>query len=99
MRLNVFVLIAHVTVIVLYFLDLYMCLTIARLLLSRFYADRPSAGFPMVRAITDPVPDTICRWMQAFRRKPIPAWLPWSLVLSAGLILRYLVVEFIREAL
>ena len=86
-------------VIVVYFLDLYMFLTISRLSLSRFYAERPSVGYAAIKAITDPLPETICRWMQAFRRKPIPAWMPWSLVLSAGLILRYLVVEFIREAL
>jgi hypothetical protein len=99
MRLNVLVLIANAMVYFVNYLDLYMLLLIARLLLGRHYAERPSVGFAAIKAITDPLPETICRSLQALRRKPVSMLMPWCLVLIAGLVLRYVLVEFVRVAL
>ena len=92
-------LIAGPLILLLFFLDLYVFLTVARLVLGQFHAVEPTAAFMAMRTVTDPIPDSLGRWLATKRSKPTPRWLPWLLVIMASLLIRHVLLVFIVMAL
>ena len=91
--------IAGPLILLLFFLDLYMFLIVARLVLRQFPVVEPAAAFMAIRAVTAPIPDSLGRWLARKRDSPTPRWLPWLLVILACLVARHLVLMLIVIAL
>jgi len=72
--------------------DVYLSLLSLRLLLSGLSSTRDSRFCRGLRLFTDPVLETVRRWLSQSRRKPTPSWMACFTVVLAGLILRHLLI-------
>lgn len=79
-------------------LDTYLFLATGRLFLGQFAALSTNPYCSAIRQLTDDVPQFVDRWLYRWRRRPSPSWLPWLIVMTAGLVVRQVLALMIARA-
>jgi hypothetical protein len=75
--------------------DLYLLMACARLILGKWSGETAARICHGLKPITDPLPMAIRRWLQGHRGNLIPGWVPWAIVIGAGLVLRHLLIALV----
>jgi len=78
-------------------LDVYLFLTVVRLILGRIRNSKVVRVSLALAPLTDPLPNTLSHWLLARRSKPVPLWLPWLIVVFGCLILRHLLIWIVLK--
>jgi hypothetical protein len=52
-----------------------------------------------LQAIADPLPAALNSWLIRKRRRAVPGWLPWALVLTGAIVVRQLVALIVIAAM
>ena len=71
-------------------LDVYLFLTVVRLVLGRIRNPKVIRVSLALVPLTDPLPNALSHWLLARRSKPVPLWLPWAIVMVAVVVFRQL---------
>ncbi len=82
-------------VLILWAVDMYLFLLIAYGLLARLSGERASQLRLCLKSSTEPLPQAVRRWLGQHTSKPVKQWVPWAVVIFAGLIVRHLLVLLI----
>jgi len=73
----------------------YLFLTCLRLTLGQLPAARTTRFYQSLRELVDPVPQYVGRRLTTWRRRSYPAWVPWAIVIVAGLLTQQLLASLI----
>ena len=76
-------------------IDFFLCLAVVRLLLDRLRASWATRLCMSLAPFTDSIPSAVSRSLNRHRRRHVPAWWSWALVLLVGIVLRYLLIWII----
>ena len=76
-------------------IDFYLFAASVRLILGQLSATRSSVFCQALRELVDPVPARVESWLTVRRRRPIPSWISWVIVIGVGLVARHLLVLII----
>jgi uncharacterized protein YggT (Ycf19 family) len=86
-------------IMVVWAIDVYVFLLSLRLLLSQLPSALDSRFCRGLGLFTDPVVETVRRWLFKCRRKPVANWMPCLTVVFAGLIVRHLLIWVVVSVL
>ena len=76
-------------------IDLYLTMVVARLLLGQLRSDRALRLSQSLAEFTDGPPTrSLGRWLSR-RGRPIASWLPWTIVICTGLVVRHALLRLI----
>jgi hypothetical protein len=73
----------------------YLFLTCLRLTLGQLSVVRTTRFFQGLKELVDPVPQYIGRRLTTWQCRVYPAWVPWAIVLVAGLLAHYALASLI----
>ena len=82
-------------VIVLWTVDVYFFLLMVYGLLTRLSGERARQLRLALKPFIEPVPSLIRRRLERCATRSVKQWVPWAVVISAGLIVRYILVSLI----
>jgi len=82
-------------VLLIWVIDVYLFLACIRLILSRLPSTQNSRFCHGIKLFTDAIPEITCNYLLKYRRKPVPAWMPWAVVIVAGVVARHLLIWII----
>ena len=74
-------------------LDTYLLVVFLRLLLARLKGLGPARYSSLLAPLTDPPCAAVQRWLAAHLRQPIPAWLPWAVLVGGILTIQQILVR------
>jgi uncharacterized protein YggT (Ycf19 family) len=86
-------------IMVVWAIDVYVFMFSLRLLLSQLPSTLDSRFCRGLGLFTDPVVETVRRWLFKYRRKPVANWMPCLTVVLAGLIVRHLLIWVVVSVL
>ena len=72
--------------------DLYLGLAFLRLGLGTFQRGGPARLCRHLVPLTDWAPATVQQWLASRRTGSLPGWIPWLVVIAAGLMLRHVLL-------
>jgi hypothetical protein len=81
--------------VLLWLVDGFLLLSALRLLLRGRREPKAVAVRSTLSHVTDPIPRAVHGWLSSRRTRPTPFWLSWLLVVSAAVIVRYLLAWLI----
>ena len=83
--------------LIVWIIDTYLLLAALRLVLGRSSHGRAGELCSCLQSFTDPVPQAIGKWLKQRVGRDNPSWLPWLVILSGCLLIRYLVIATIMQ--
>jgi uncharacterized protein YggT (Ycf19 family) len=86
-------------IMVVWAIDIYVFLLSLRLLLSQLTSTFDSRFCRGLGLFTDPIVETVRRWLLKCRREPVANWMPCLTVVFAGLIVRHLMIWIVVSVL
>ena len=78
--------------LLIWIVELFLVLSAIRLALSHLSNVRAQGACTALQRYTDPVPEAIHGWLSRRWQKPVPAWLPWLIVIVSSLLLRHFLI-------
>jgi hypothetical protein len=72
--------------------DAYLLLACLRLTSAHLAGEAAQRVCQGLRAVTDPLPAAVGRLLGRGQAKTVPAWLPWLVVVSGVVIVRYVLL-------
>jgi hypothetical protein len=79
--------------IVIWLIEFYLFLTALRLVMSLSTSARQSQYYRQFKLLTDPLPNMVSGFLSKKREASTPSWLSWLIVISAGCVLRQILVS------
>lgn len=79
-------------VLLLYFLDAFITLASARLILGQLAADWAGRAATGLIPLVDWAPELLRRLIVNWFKRPLPSWAGWVIVIGAALVLRHILV-------
>lgn len=73
----------------------YLFAACLRLTLGQLPAARTTRFYQSLKELVDPVPQYVGRRLTTWRRRSYPAWVPWVIVIVAGLLTQQLLASLI----
>ena len=77
--------------------DLFLLAIGLRLILGQFAATRNGRLCQTLKEFIDPMVYRLGRRLKRWRGKPAPTWMPWVIIIGAGLAARHLLGSFIAS--
>ena len=84
-------------ILIIWALDMYLFLLMVYSVLTRLSGERARQLCLCLKPLTDPLPQAVRRWLGQHTSKPVKQWVPWAVVIFAGLIVRHLLVVVIAS--
>ena len=78
-------------------IDLCLLAIGLRLILGQFAATRNSRLCQTLKEFIDPMVHRLGRRLKRWHGKPAPTWMPWVIIIGAGLVARHLLGSFIAS--
>ena len=82
-------------VLTIWALDMYLFLLMVYSVSTRLSGKRASQLCSCLKPFMCPLPQAVRRWLGRHTATPVKQWVPWAVVIFAGLIIRYLLVLMI----
>jgi len=81
--------------ILIWIIELYLFLALARLVVARIPSARQSAFYQHLKLLTDFVPEALSRKLAKKKDAPVPSWLSWFIVILSGFIIRQILIVIV----
>ena len=82
-------------VLTIWALDMYLFLLMVYSVLTRLSGERATQLRTCLGPFTETLPQAVRRWLGRHTSKAVKQWVPWAIVIFAGLIVRRLLVMVI----
>ena len=82
-------------VVIMWTIDAYFFLLMAYGILTKLSGERARQLCLALKPFIEPVPSLIRRRLERCTTRSVKQWVPWAVVISAGLIVRYVLVSLI----
>jgi hypothetical protein len=73
-------------------IDAYVALIVVRLLARLYAGEQLRCRFLWLERVADAPAQHVRAWLTGRRRRPVPQWVAWSLIIGLGLLCRQLIV-------